>query len=65
MVNVRDDLTGRTFGRLTVLEQAEDHIQPNGVHRPKWKCQCSCENKTIVFVQGSDLKYKKLNHVVV
>lgn len=57
MVNVREDLTGKIFTRLKVLEQAEDHIQPNGVHRPMWKCECSCENKTIVVVQGSDLKY--------
>lgn len=56
MVKVRQDLTGMVFGRLKVLEQTEDHIQPNGVHRPKWKCQCNCENQTIVFVQGSDLK---------
>lgn len=57
MVKVKKDLTGMTFGRLTVLEQAEDHIQPNGVHRPMWKCQCNCKDKTIVIVQGSDLKY--------
>ena len=24
MVNVREDLTGKRFGRLTVIEQAED-----------------------------------------
>ena len=37
MVKVRQDLTGMVFGRLKVLEQTEAHIQPNGVHRPKWK----------------------------
>ena len=57
MVKVKQDLTGMTFGRLTVLEQADDHIQPNGVHRPRWKCQCGCEEQPIVIVQGSDLKY--------
>lgn len=56
MVKVREDLTGKTFGNLFVLEQAEDHIQPNGVHRPTWKCRCSCEEHNIVAVQGSDLK---------
>ncbi len=32
MVKVRQDLTGMVFGRLKVLEQAEDHIQPYDVH---------------------------------
>lgn len=59
MVKVKDDLTGKTFGKLTVIEQAEDHIQPNGVHRPMWKCKCNCEAQSVVVVQGSDLKYGK------
>lgn len=32
MVNVKDDLTGRQFGRLTVLSQAEDYIDSKGKH---------------------------------
>lgn len=55
MVKVREDLTDRVFGRLTVIEQTEDHIQPSGKHRSMWLCQCSCENKTIVKVRGSEL----------
>ena len=30
MVQVREDLTGKTFGRLTVLERADDYIDPHG-----------------------------------
>lgn len=59
MVKVREDLTGRIFGKLKVLEQAEDYIQPDGVHRPMWKCQCCCDENNIVIVQGNDLKQKK------
>ncbi len=44
MVNVRKDLTGMKFGRLTVLHQAEDHISNSGVHRSAWLCKCECGN---------------------
>lgn len=30
MVKVKEDLTGRIFGRLTVIKQAEDYVPPNG-----------------------------------
>ena len=33
-----EDLTGQTFGRLVVLERAEDHVQPSGQHKKAWKC---------------------------
>lgn len=37
------DLTGQRFGRLTVLERAE-----NGSHgRTRWMCQCDCGNTHI------------------
>ena len=51
-----EDLTGQTFGRLVVLEQAEDHVQPSGQHKKAWKCQCSCEDHTIITVLSSNLK---------
>ena len=49
------DLTGQTFGRLTVIERAEDYISPNGERRVRWKCICSCENHNIVYVITSQL----------
>lgn len=55
MVNVRDDLTGKVFGRLTVIEQTEDYIKPNGVHCAMWKCRCNNDGN-IVNVRGSSLK---------
>lgn len=40
------DLTGQRFGRLVVLEYAEEEKQVfyNGNHRNTWKCQCDCGN---------------------
>lgn len=45
MVKVKKDLTGQTFGRLTVLKQAEDYVNPKGRHYARWLCQCSCGSK--------------------
>lgn len=38
------DLTGKRFGRLTVIERAEN---ANNGHT-RWLCQCDCGGKTIV-----------------
>lgn len=45
-----DDLTGQTFGRLTVIERA-----PNRDGRVYWKCRCSCGNVTEVSAQNLKL----------
>lgn len=47
------DLTGQTFGRLTVLEFAGNHPKKGGA---LWKCICSCVDKTVVIIQGQHLK---------
>lgn len=58
MVKVKEDLTGKKFGRLTVLEQAEDYVNPSNKKRhARWRCRCECGNKTIVT--GSQLKSGK------
>lgn len=56
MVKVKEDLTGKTFGKLTVLRQADDYVSPNGRHAARWLCKCSCEESREVLVKGSDLK---------
>ena len=38
------DLTGQTFGRLTVMERGPDYITPKGKKRVRWICKCSCGN---------------------
>lgn len=43
------DLTGQRFGRLTVVERAEDHIMPSGYRAVKWLCQCDCGNTTVIL----------------
>lgn len=40
----RKDLTGQTYGRLTVLAYAGAAKNGNAT----WLCQCSCGNKTVV-----------------
>ena len=55
MVKVRKDLTGMSFGFLTVLYQDEDFITQKGKHLAKWVCQCKCDN--IISVLGSSLRY--------
>ena len=42
------DLTGRRFGRLTVVERAEDCILSSGRKFVQWKCVCDCGNTTYV-----------------
>ena len=57
MVKVRKDLTGEVFGKLTVLKQTNDYINPsNGLHIAQWLCRCSCEEHTLIVVRGNDLK---------
>lgn len=57
MVKVKNDLTGRMFGKWRVICQAEDYISPKGIHQPQWLCECSCEehNRKIIS-QGSLIK---------
>lgn len=46
------DLTGQTFGRLTIIKRAKNTtVKTRNAH---WKCRCSCGNITIV--QGRHLR---------
>ena len=59
MKSVLIDLTGMRFGRLVVLERAEDHIYPSGKHRPRWKCKCDCGKEIITngnYLKNGDTK---------
>lgn len=47
------DLTGQTFGRLTVLGDSGKRDKTNHV---LWRCQCSCKDKNITLVTTSNLK---------
>ena len=43
------------FGRLVVIKQAEDYINPSGKHYSQWLCRCDCGNETVVV--GSKLSF--------
>lgn len=50
-----EDLTGKKFGRLTVLRRATEQEWPRGAGRhAKWLCRCDCGKLT--FVQSAELK---------
>lgn len=56
MVQIKNDLVGKQFGRLTVLQQVEDYITPNsGKHYAQWLCECSCEEGKTVIVTSNNL----------
>lgn len=48
------DLTGKKFGKLTVIKRVEDHILPSGGHIIMWLCECDCGN--ICIVDGAHLR---------
>jgi len=50
-----NDLTGRTFGKLTVIKRVEDYISPKGQHHTQWLCECSCEEHNRIIVIGNNL----------
>ena len=59
MVKVKNDLTGKIFGRLKVLGQAEDYINPTtGKRSAQWLCECNCEEHNKVIVRAAHLKDK-------
>ncbi len=61
MVKVKDDLTGKIFGRLKVLRQVDDYITPSsGKHHARWLCECSCEDHKQVIVTVNNLKSGKI-----
>lgn len=53
-MKIAEDLTGRKFGRLTVIER----VQFEEKKRPYWLCECECGNKKIV--RGGHLREGKI-----
>ena len=49
------DLTGKRFGRLTVIERADDRITKSGIRIKMWECLCDCGKENII-VQHSALQ---------
>ena len=42
---VVEDLIGQKFGRLLVIERAENYVFPNGTTASRWLCRCDCGRK--------------------
>ena len=48
------DLTGNIYGKIQVLERAEDKEYANGRKVVQWKCKCSCNR--ITFITSDNLR---------
>lgn len=59
MVKVRENLVGKRFGYLQVVEQVDDYIAPNGKHCARWKCICDCGNETFALSHTLKHTHKK------
>lgn len=52
---MKDNLIEKTFGRLTVIDKANDYISPSGHKYARWLCECSCNNHTKKIIRESNL----------
>lgn len=52
--SIIEDLTGKTFGRLFVLERGKDVFTRGGNKKISWKCVCECG--TNLFVTSGELR---------
>lgn len=57
MVKVKEDLTGKRFGRLVVIKRAEDYMAPNNLKIAQWLCKCDCGGE--IIVRGASLTRTK------
>lgn len=46
------NLTGERFGKLTVIERAENKITLKGQSKTVWKCHCDCGNEVNVLASS-------------
>ena len=51
----KKDLTGQTFGRLTVVKEGPGIVRESGRKIVTWLCQCSCGNPELKEVQSDKL----------
>ena len=53
------DLTGQRFGKLVVIERAEDYVSPKGAHCTRWHCKCDCGCTKVVSSNSLKRHYTK------
>lgn len=46
------DRTGKEYGNLIVLREAEPRYTKSGIKLPMWECKCSCGNVITVFASN-------------
>lgn len=51
-----NDLTGKKFGKLTVIGRAPSKVDASGKARTMWYCICDCKNPNTIVVFGDYLK---------
>ena len=54
-------LKGKTFGKLTVIDECLDETKPPG-KRHYCTCQCSCKSKTVIYVRSDWLTSGERNN---
>ena len=54
-----EDLTGRRFGRLIVVERAPDRVVPSGQRKTMWWCKCDCGNTELVAIDAYSLTHQR------
>lgn len=47
-----DDLTGKRFGKLTVLFRSEDKVREDGKRFVMWHCKCDCGNEKDIYASS-------------
>lgn len=56
------NLIGQKFGRLTVIEKADDYVSPKGQRQRRWICECDCEKHTIkAYNENNIIRGKSLS----
>ena len=55
MIKVKNNLVGQTFGKLKVIEQAEDYVWGEK-HFAQWLCECSCSEHNKIIVRADSLR---------
>ena len=43
-----DNIAGKKFGKLLVIERAADKVSLRGTHTTMWRCKCDCGNYVVV-----------------
>ena len=67
MVKVKEDMTGWNMwehgypnSRLTVMQQAEDYVDPKGRHHAQWLCVCNCAEHNQIIARHEQVKHGRI-----